>query len=188
MAHRFNPEHRDRLMSDDRRKILSAQDVVRFLGVDGSVSIADVGVGPGYFAIPAAKSTTGRVYGVDVSSRMLDALQEHASNEGVGNIEVLEGDAQAIPLHDGAVDRALCAFVLHEVDDLHQAVSELKRITKPGGKIGVIEWEKRETEQGPPVSDRLSKDDLRQAFAQVHLHDAEEFQLNPNHYMLTFVN
>ena len=122
--------------------------------------MADVGVGPGYFAIPAARQTNATVYGIDVETKMLVALQKRAQNEGLTNVQALEGTAEAIPLPDSAVDRTLCAFVLHEVSNLDKALRELRRITKTGGVLCLVEWEKQETSFGPPVAERLSKHDF----------------------------
>ena len=50
--------------------------------------------------------------------------------------------------------------VLHEIDDKNQFVLELKRIAKTGGKIAIIEWEKKQMDIGPNIEERLNKIEL----------------------------
>ncbi len=188
MSHRFGPEHMERLLSPERHRLLPPETVLTELSVGLLTSVADVGVGPGYFAIPAAHKTKGIVYGIDVEPKMLAALQQRAKEEGLTNVETLEGAAETIPLPDRAVDRALCAFVLHEVPDLDKALRELRRITKTDGLLCMVEWEKQETSFGPPVADRLAKHDLKTALERLGMTVVKERKPNDAHYLLVCEN
>ena len=119
---------------------------------------------------------------------MLAALQQRAQKEGLTNVEALEGTAEAIPLPDRSVDRTLCAFVLHEVSDLDKALCELRRITKTGGVICLVEWEKQETSFGPPVVERLAKHDLKTALERVGIPVVSEQKPNDDHYLMVCEN
>lgn len=184
MSHRFNPEHMERLLAPERRRLLPPETVLAELSVGLETSLADVGVGPGYFAIPAARMTNAAVYGIDVEPKMLAALQQHALSEGLTNVQAIEGAADAIPLPDRAVDRTLCAFVLHEVPDLDKALRELSRITKTRGVLCLVDWEKQETSFGPPVAERLARQDLKTALARNGIVLIDEQKPNDDHYLL----
>jgi len=184
LSHRFNPQHLDRLLSEEREKSLPPSWVWDALTVQNGNNIADVGAGPGYFALPAARLTKGTVYAVDVEPAMLEALKGRAQAAGLENISLVEGNAQAIALSDQAVDRTLCAFVLHEVDDLAVALRELQRITKKGGLIGLLEWEKKPTNFGPPIADRLSAEELEQAMRAIGMTQITSSKPNDDQYML----
>lgn len=186
MGHRFNPEHMDRLLSKDREKMISPERVWRELDVQSDSVVADIGAGPGFFSIPAARATAAQVYAVDIEPQMLDAVRERAVRLGLTNVTTVPGRAERIPLDDAAVDRTLCAFVLHEVEDLAAALGELRRITRPGGRVGLLEWEKKETSVGPPVTERLDKKDLLTAARSAGFSAAREWQPNPDQYMLMF--
>lgn len=188
MSHRFNPEHMERLLSPERHRSLPPETVLTELSVGLLTSVADVGVGPGYFAIPAARKTNAVVYGIDVEPKMLAALKQRADEEGLTNVEALRGAADAVPLPDRAVDRTLCAFVLHEVPDLGKALRELRRITKTDGLVCVVEWEKQETSFGPPVAERLAKHDLRIALQRSGMTVVHEQKPNDDHYLLVCEN
>lgn len=184
MAHRFKPEHMDRLLSADREKLISPEEVWQSLGITASSVLADIGAGPGFFAIRGAKLTTGSVHAVDIEPLMLEKLAQRAVEEGVTNVLTHAGNAQAIPLADAVADQTLCAFVLHEVDDLAVALSELKRITKPGGRVGMLEWEKKDTQMGPPVHERLAASDLAAAARAAGFSEVQEVHPNAAHYLL----
>jgi ubiquinone/menaquinone biosynthesis C-methylase UbiE len=71
-----------------------------------------------------------RVVGVDASPEMLREARAKTSGVGVVTASLLE-----LPLLPAAFDAAVCALALTHVDDLPQAVSELARVVRPGGRI-----------------------------------------------------
>jgi len=184
MAHRFNPAHMERLLSPERETMLPPAVILGELQLSQDSIMADIGCGPGYFVIPAARLTRGTVYGVDVEPQMLTALQARADEAGLSQIRTLEGSAEKIPLASQAVDASLCAFVLHEVQDLAVALAELRRVTKAGGRVCIVEWEKHETSYGPPLHERLGSDELRTALEREGFHDVRLVKPNADHYML----
>jgi len=161
MGHRFDPKFIERLNSPERRKMLPPERLLAELGIDSISIVADIGCGPGYFTLPVARMTQQTVYGVDVSAEMLSFMMEKAEAEGLGNISVVESPAEHIGLPDESVDRILCSLVLHEVDDLNQVFCEFKRILRPHGKMLLIEWEKEQTDSGPPVNERIAAEELK---------------------------
>ncbi|MCY0876496.1 MAG: methyltransferase domain-containing protein [Firmicutes bacterium] len=184
MAHRFKPEHMDRLLSTEREKMISPETVWKELGVTVSSVLADIGAGPGFFAIRGAKLTHGAVHAVDIEPQMLERLSQRAAEEGLTTVQTHEGNAQAIPLPDHTADQTLCAFVLHEVDDLAKALGELRRITKPGGRVGMLEWEKKDTPFGPPLHERLAAAELIQAAKAAGFVEVTEMKPNDVNYLL----
>ena len=82
------------------------------------------------------------------------------------------------------MDRTLCAFVLHEVPDLDKALRELSRITKSRGVLCLVDWEKQETSFGPPVAERLARQDLKTALARNGIVLIDEQKPNDDHYLL----
>lgn len=157
MGHRFNPAHVDRLESPERRRMLSAEAWLERLGIDAQSVVVDVGCGPGYFAIPAARMNATRVYGVDVSDEMLGYLRNRCQEASVETVEGVHATAEHIPLSDSVATHIICSMVLHEVDDLDRVLREFHRLLQHQGKALIIDWEKRVTELGPPVHHRLDK-------------------------------
>ena len=102
-------------------------------------TVADVGCGNGaYLAELARRGFPGRVLGLDLSPGMLDAARARLTSVGravrPGEVALLAADATALPLPDGAVDLTLAMHMLYHVPDPSQAVRELRRVTRPGGR------------------------------------------------------
>ena len=75
---RFNPEKANVLMSADRMELLPPDKIIGHLVIKSSDTIADLGAGNGYFAIPMAQSRKQFVYAVDIEPKMLEMLKENA--------------------------------------------------------------------------------------------------------------
>ncbi|WP_290588502.1 methyltransferase domain-containing protein [Alicyclobacillus sp.] len=172
----------NRLLDDDRKKLLPPDTVLQHLELGPEHSVADIGCGPGYFSLPMARMAR-RVYAVDVSEEMLDVLKRRADEAGVENIEPIQALADRIPLQDASVDRILCAFVLHEVDDLPRTLAEFRRLLGPDGKLMVIEWDKKPMEMGPPEHERIEMTELSKRMEEAGFH-TECWDLNPYHYVV----
>lgn len=183
MAHRFDPKHVDKLMNPERHKLLPPSEILAPLSIQTGDVVADIGCGPGFFTLPAAEMTSGTVYGVDVEPQMLDYLTERAKESGIKNIQVVQSDAEHINLPDASADKLMYAFVLHEVGDLGQGIAEMKRLLRPGGKVLVLEWEKKETEAGPPVEERLEAAELERELQKSGFQTVI-IRPNPNNYMI----
>lgn len=116
----------------------------------------------GYFTIPMAKQTKETVSAVDIEPKMLEMLQENASKNHVDNIEYMGSDLNRIKLDEHSISKVMVSFVMHEVPNIDQTLSEVKRVLQPGGKLLVIEWEAVETASGPPVHIRISSENMVQ--------------------------
>ncbi|MBU2702303.1 ubiquinone/menaquinone biosynthesis C-methylase UbiE [Sporomusaceae bacterium BoRhaA] len=103
---------------------------------------------------------------MDISDEMIEQVRKRAKLCGVPNIETIKIDEQDFGLPDGSVDVEIVFFVLHEAQNAKQFIFELNRILKPGGKLALIDWEKREMPQGPPVAHRLDRQEVISLLAQ----------------------
>jgi SAM-dependent methyltransferase len=77
---------------------------------------------------------------------MLSVLRENAGNEGVANIETELADAHSLQFADEAFDRVTSRFGIMFFVEVQKALSEIKRVLKPGGKAAFLVW-------GPPSPD-----------------------------------
>lgn len=78
---------------------------------------------------------TGKVYGLDMTEAMQDRLAANAEILGSKNVEVLNGNAEDIPLGDATIDVVISNGVLNLVPDKPRGFAEIYRILKPGGRI-----------------------------------------------------
>ena len=112
-----------------------AQRIRRLLGpFSGSEVALDSGCGTGSLAFAIAPNVAD-VVGVDVCEEYLEAARAAAP----GNVRFVAGDAMALPFRYAQFDLAGSHRVLHHVRRPELAVSELARVTKPGGRILVAD-------------------------------------------------
>jgi SAM-dependent methyltransferase len=100
-------------------------------GLRGGELVADVGCGNGvYLAELARRGHTGPVLGLDLSAGMLRAAAGRAPGAGLA-----VADATALPLPGGVADVTLAMHMLYHVPEPAAAVRELRRVTRPGGRV-----------------------------------------------------
>lgn len=104
-------------------------------------TVLDVGSGSGTDALICARlvGPRGRVYALDLTPDMRAKLQANAAAAGLGNVEVLAGEAEAIPLPDASVDAVTSNGVLNLVPDKARAIAEIHRVLKPGGRLQIAD-------------------------------------------------
>lgn len=118
-----------------------AEPFLNFVGSAPAERLLDVGCGTGCLSFAMARlCQPQQVIGIDVSP----AYVEHATGQnGSANVTFQIGDACAIAFPDQSFDRTLSLLVLHLVPDARQAISEMRRVTKPGGVVGAAVWDAR---------------------------------------------
>jgi ubiquinone/menaquinone biosynthesis C-methylase UbiE len=107
--------------------------------------VLDVACGTGLVAVDAAGAVgpEGRVLGVDLSGRMVEAAQRRAQAAQLPNLRFERMDAEALALPDAGVDVVLCALGLMYVPDVRHALREMRRVLRPGGRVALAVWGER---------------------------------------------
>jgi ubiquinone/menaquinone biosynthesis C-methylase UbiE len=100
--------------------------------------VADIGCGEGYLTVEAARFAEG-VIAIDRSPAMLQRGRELARRRRVSNIRWKRGNIESLPLDSASVDLALLSQALHHADDPAKAAAEAVRVTKPGGRVLVLD-------------------------------------------------
>ena len=102
--------------------------------------VLEVGPGTGYYSLPMAGwLAPGRLDIFDLQQEMLDHTMRRAQADGIENIHPTLGDARFLSYPDESFDRCFLVTVLGEVPDQLQALRELRRVLKPGGRLVVGE-------------------------------------------------
>jgi ubiquinone/menaquinone biosynthesis C-methylase UbiE len=107
--------------------------------------VLDVACGTGLVSLLAASAVgeAGSVLGVDLSQGMVDAAAARAQARGVRNARFERMDAEELQLPDAGFDAALCALGLMYVPEPEAALRELRRVLRPGGRVGLAVWGER---------------------------------------------
>jgi demethylmenaquinone methyltransferase / 2-methoxy-6-polyprenyl-1,4-benzoquinol methylase len=113
---------------DRRWRRLTAQAVVR-----PGARVLDACCGTGDLAL-AAHRAGGAVTGLDFSERMLERARRKSSE-----IDWVRGDLLELPFGDESFDAVTVGFGVRNVDDLSRALLELRRVLRPGGRLGILE-------------------------------------------------
>jgi SAM-dependent methyltransferase len=106
------------------------------LGLGPGTTVVDLGAGTGKFT-PRLVATGARVIAVEPVAQMLGKL-----SAALPQVEALPGTAHAMPLPDATADAVVCAQSFHWFAT-PQALAEIQRVLKPGGKLGLI-WNLRD--------------------------------------------
>ena len=102
-------------------------------------TVLDLGSGGGIDVILSAKRVgpTGTAYGVDMTDEMLALAQRNAREADVQNVHFLKGVIERIPLPADSVDVVISNCVINLSTDKPAVLTEMARVLKPGGRIGI---------------------------------------------------
>jgi demethylmenaquinone methyltransferase/2-methoxy-6-polyprenyl-1,4-benzoquinol methylase len=132
---------------------------VRALNLGPSHRVLDLATGTADLAIQVARTEPSvSVVGLDPSSKMLDVGRLKVTRAELdARVTLVQGDAQALPFESNSFDSVCIAFGIRNVPDRAQALREMSRVTRPGGRIAILELSE-------PRSGLLG------AFARFHIH------------------
>jgi|SRR5579872_3923298 len=102
-------------------------------------TVLDLGSGGGIDVILSARRVgpAGRAYGLDMTDEMLALARRNAAEAGIGNVEFLKGEIEAIPLPDASVDVVISNCVINLSTDKAAVLADVARVLRPGGRFAV---------------------------------------------------
>lgn len=105
-------------------------------------TILDLATGTADLAIAMAKyNPQAHIIGTDISEKMLDIGKAKIAKQGLENqINLLLGDAAALPFDDNTFDAVTVAFGVRNFEHLEQGLSEIWRVLRPNGKVFILEF------------------------------------------------
>jgi arsenite methyltransferase len=126
---------------------------LRHAAIEPGETILDVGCGAGIDTILAGRRTgpDGRVLALDFLPEMLERTAAAAAEAGLANVEVVEGEMEAIPLPDASVDHVISNGVLNLSPRKARALAECARVLRPGGKLTISDLTLVEEELPPEI-------------------------------------
>ena len=170
-------------------------EVIAALELADGMRIADVGCGPGYFTLPLADAVapTGVVIGVDVEEGMLEALKKRrdeadAASPGRYGDRVMASLAEYDDpgLEPGSVDMVLIVDTYHHFEDRVAYMGRVAAALKPGGRVVIIDFFKKELPVGPPPERKLTRDEVVGEMKAAGFGEPARHDFLPYQYFLVF--
>jgi ubiquinone/menaquinone biosynthesis C-methylase UbiE len=185
--HHGNPEdlkqYIARLDDPGRDEWQRPEAVLSALGITRESVVCEIGTGTGYFALRLAKLAAW-VYAIDVEPQLLSLLRDRAASVGVSNLTPVLG----LPL-DPLVPPAVCDLILtvntfHHVPDKAAYLRRLRAALRPGGRVTIIDFHKRDLPVGPPLDHKLAREECLDQLRIAGLRVVREYDSLPYQYFL----
>jgi predicted methyltransferase len=133
------------LIAPDRDTTERPNDLVREIGVQPGMTVADIGTGPGYMLpfLSEAVGPQGRVLAEDIFDDFLASAKARAESLRLTNVQFIHGTERnpALPAH--SVDLILALDSYHHYDYPRDMLNGFRDALKPGGKLAIVEYYKR---------------------------------------------
>lgn len=107
--------------------------------------VLEVAPGPGYFSVALAKLGTFEITGLDVSKTFVEIARKNASEAGV-SVDFQQGNVSRMPFANERFDLILCRAAFKNFSEPVQALAEMRRVLRPGGRAVIIDL-RRDTPQ-----------------------------------------
>lgn len=154
--------------------------------IESGQAVADFGCGAGYFALPLAElvGNNGVVYAIDVLEKVLQIVDARAKTAGLFNVKTVHANLEkehGSSLANNSQDVVFLANILFQSQAKEAIINEATRITKPNGKIVIIDWlpgSYFNTDKGW----RIDPEDLKKILEKKRLKINKEFQPDDYHY------
>jgi len=156
-------------------------EVVMALDLKPTDAIADIGAGSGYFARRFADHA-GKVYAVDIDQKLLDIVRKNAP----ANLETVLAAPDDPRLPEESVDIIFICEVLHHIENRSAYYPKLAKALKPGGRIVIIDFVKKDLPVGPPVAMKISDEQAIAELKQAGFGLTKRLDFLPYQYFLFF--
>ncbi|MGD0014775.1 MAG: class I SAM-dependent methyltransferase [Bryobacteraceae bacterium] len=185
-AHQHHPpqsaqEYARVLNQPERENWQKPHEVVQALALAPTDVVADIGAGAGYFARRLARHVA-KVYAVDIDADLLKIAGEGAP----ANLAIVLAAADDPRLPPHSVDLIFFCDVLHHIQNRGAYLPKLRLALKPGGRIVNIDFYKRPLPIGPPVSMKLSEEQVIGEFRRAGFRLVKTERFLPYQYFLVF--
>jgi ubiquinone/menaquinone biosynthesis C-methylase UbiE len=178
--------HRRHANDPERRKWQDPEVILARIGLKASLTFMDIGCGGGFFALPAARvvGENGKVYGIDIDAESIGELRDLVSREGLSNVELTVGKAEAAALCESCADIVFLGMVLHDFDDPARVLQNARKMLNPTGRLINLDWKKMTMRLGPPLEKRFSEQKAVQLIEAAGFSVVSIEDIGPYHYII----
>lgn len=191
MAHSQTPhQHHPPRSADEYAKVLEdpardawqkPHEVITALKLKPSDTAADIGAGSGYFTRRLARHAA-HVFAVDIDPALLALL----AKDPAANVTPVLAAPDNPRLPAASCDLILIVDVLHHIDNRPAYYPHLAKALKPGGRLVIIDFHKKELPVGPPPSMKLTPEEVTAELKAAGLKPSASHGMLPYQYFLEF--
>ena len=174
-------EYARHLEDPSRDEWQKPHEVIEALSIKPDEVIADIGAGSGYFSRRFARHA-GKVYAVDIDPKLL----ERAAKDAPSTLQAVHATPDDPKLPAKSVDTIFFCDVLHHIENRPAYYQKLDAALKPDGRIVMIDFQKSDLPVGPPVSMKLSDDDVVKELEAAGFRKTRSFDFLTYQYFLVF--
>ena len=181
---KFDPKKLQKLNNPQRLKDIPPDYVWDKLNIEKADVLVEIGAGTAFFGIaflPYAKAL--KIYACDVSEVMISWVKENVVPR-FPNITPVKTEEHSVPLDDAIADLVYMINLHHELDNPNLTLEESYRILKPGGKIFIVDWKKKDMADGPPTQIRCLPDQVKEQLMNSGFKRVNIFSELPKHFLL----
>jgi hypothetical protein len=138
----------------DRDAADESGQLIRGLGIEPGMAVADIGAGSGYHTLrlSPAVGPTGVVYAEDIVRQYLSGLEIEAERRHMTNVKIVVGRPDDPGLPPKSVDRAVMVHMYNEIQNPYALLWNLVPSLRPGAQVGVIDVDRPTQNRGTPPS------------------------------------
>ncbi|WP_169975031.1 class I SAM-dependent methyltransferase [Tautonia rosea] len=185
----------ERFESESREVATLQDEVLKILELKPGMRVADVGAGTGLYTIPMAQAVgaEGAVFAVDIAPNFLNYIARRAQQQQLINVCTVLGTQDSTQLPPETLDLVFICDTYHHFEDPAAVLGSIHRSMKPGARLVVIDFDRREGVSSPFIMEHVRADS--QTFIQeiaatgFRPIDMEEIDLPPfeENFMAIFV-
>ncbi|MBN2279676.1 MAG: class I SAM-dependent methyltransferase [Candidatus Marinimicrobia bacterium] len=180
----FDPNKLNKLNNTHRLKEIPPEFIWKNLNLKNPKILVDIGAGTGFITKEFIKLLgDGKIYAFDISNIMVEWMKNNLCNE-YPNIypKVIFNDS--LPMKDKIADLVYMITLHHEIENHEKLLKESHRVLKVGGKIFIVDWKKKETTGGPPISIRFQEEVVAEQLAEAGFQNIEIINELQNHFYI----
>lgn len=177
------------MLEDPKRKDWQKpSEVLKALNLSKGDTVADIGAGSGYFSVLFAEAVgeNGIVYAVDIDEKLLNYLKKRSEDAGLKNIKIIKSEPDNPLLAPMSVDLIFICNTWHHIERRDKYLQLLYESLKLDGRLVMVDYVARETPFGPPLDERIPRDELIEECKQAKFSLYGEYYFLPYQYFLIF--
>ncbi len=181
---KFDPKKLHKLNNPQRLEDIPPDYVWDKLSIEKTDVLVEIGAGTAFFSIAFLQhAKPSKIYACDVSEIMIDWIEANVVPKHP-NIIPVKTEEDSIPLDDEIADLVFMINLHHEIDNPTLILEESYRILKPRGNIFIVDWKKKDMDEGPPMQIRCLPEQVNKQMVNSGFKHVKIINKLPKHFLV----